>query len=480
VRVWDLATYQELQTFSQTGEIRAVAFHPSNANRLVSASADKTVAIHTMNLGRVVSVGHPLRALAVAANGSHLFTGGQDGSVKMWNTSTGVVERTFAGGPQPALAVAVAKNNLFLAAGGLDQSVRLFNITDGKLVTTLKAPGEVHGLSFTPNSQTLVAACENLGARERAGTSSIQMWNVAFTPGQPPPAEFTRPMQNYPVSGGVTDVVFAANGVNFYSSGGDKTVKAWKIAADTPTKTLGHPNIVDGVAFNPAGTLLATVGHDGNLRLFDVAKGAQVREINAHTAPAVQPIYCVAWTPDGKQVLSGSMDGSLKLWDATAGTLVREFKAYKEKTFEKGHRDPIYSAGFSPDGKQLASGSDGVIKIWNVSDGNVLRDLTNPQLKAGPAPATSPAHPGWVYGVRFTPDGKHLVSVGGAPNRSGTLALWNAADGKLLRAETRPIGTLFSLSLSSDGRLLALGSGGGAGTAQELNNGFVVKLPASQ
>src|SRR6202040_3494678 len=100
---------------------------------------------------------------------------------------------------------------------------------------------------------------------------------------------------------------------------------------------------------------------------------------------------------------------------------------------------------FSPNGQFLVSGgSDRAIKIWNVADGSVVRELVNPQLvkkdaPAPPIPLPPQAHPGWVYGVRYTPDGKYIVSAGNAPGNKGYLAVWNAADGKL-RSEERRVG----------------------------------------
>src|SRR5439155_12398138 len=139
----------------------------------------------------------------------------------------------------------------------------------------------------------------------------------------------------------------AADSVTFFSASADKSIKQWKFASDAPVKNFPHPNLVDAVAFDKTGTLLATGCHDGKVRIYDIAKGAVQKEINAHPGmPPVGPaaIYCVAWTPDGKNVLSGSLDHTLKLWDATSGNLVREFKAYKDKEFDKGHRDGIFAA----------------------------------------------------------------------------------------------------------------------------------------
>jgi WD40 repeat protein len=471
-RVWDVATGKELQVFPSTGPVRAVAFHANNKD-VIAAGDDKTATVHSVTMARVLSVGSPIRDLAVTPNGSHVLAA-VGNEVKLWNAATGAAEpRTLAGSDKPMQTVTVSKNGVLVATGGDDQTVRVYTFADGKLLAAIKAPGIVRGLSFSANNQTLAAACED---------KSVQTWNVVFTPGQPVPAEFGKPVQTNAHAAAATSVVFAPDNVTIYSASADKTVKAWKFASEAPTKNFPHPNLVDAVAFNPAGTQLATGCHDGKLRLFDVAKGAVIKEINAHVAPAPMgpsPIYCVAWTPDGKQVVSGSLDHSMKLWDAASGNLVREFKGYKEKDFEKGHRDGVFCVAFSPDGKTLVSGSsDRSVKLWNVADGTVTREFVNPNVKAGPAPAPPLAHPGWVYGVRFVQDGKYVISLGGAPMNKGFLGVWNVADGKMLLGEELPLGSFFALAVSPDGKSLAVGTGtSGRAAGQDGNTSYVLKMP---
>src|SRR5260370_12061219 len=57
-------------------------------------------------------------------------------------------------------------------------------------------------------------------------------------------------------------------------------------------------------------------------------------------------VTSVAFSPDGRRVVSGSHDGTLRLWDAASGA---------ELHCLRGHENSVNSVAFSPDGRPVVT-----------------------------------------------------------------------------------------------------------------------------
>ena len=86
-------------------------------------------------------------------------------------------------------------------------------------------------------------------------------------------------------------------------------------------------------------------------------------KINTTLHGHTQYVESVAYSPDGRNIVSGSADKSVKVWDAdTNSTSYGACVATVE-----GHSGEVRSVSFSPDGKNIVSGSfDNTIKIWTL------------------------------------------------------------------------------------------------------------------
>jgi WD40 repeat protein len=93
--------------------------------------------------------------------------------------------------------------------------------------------------------------------------------------------------------------------------------------------------------------------------------------------------------------------GQIKVWDTAQ---------WKERLSFQGHPGDVWSVAFSPDGKVLASGDGdwnrgGLVNLWNIGDGK---------------PNGRFQHTGEVMSLAFSPDGKWLVA--GAADK--TVKVW--------------------------------------------------------
>ena len=229
----------------------------------------------------------------------------------------------------------------------------------------------------------------------------------------------------------VFSVAFSPDGKTLASGSYDDTIRLWEVATGAEIRELtGHTGNVYGVAFSPDGRILASGSYDDTIRLWEVATGVEIRELAGHTGS----VHGVAFSPDGRILASGSYDDTIRLWEVATG------KEIKELT---GHTGSVNGVAFSPDGKTLASGSsDETITLWEADTWKEIRKLTG--------------HFEGISSVTFSPDGQLLAS--GSYSYERTIRLWEVATGAEIRELTGHTGGVYGVAFSPDGRILASGS----------------------
>ena len=68
-------------------------------------------------------------------------------------------------------------------------------------------------------------------------------------------------------------------------------------------------------------------------------------------------VSCLAYSPDRKQIASGSEDKSVIIWEASTGKIVAKLA---------GHQANITCLDFSPNGRRIATASNQTLKIWTT------------------------------------------------------------------------------------------------------------------
>src|SRR5262249_21723203 len=167
----------------------------------------------------------------------------------------------------------------------------------------------------------------------------------------------------------------------------------------------------NSAAFSADGTLLVLWGYTGQIRLWDVAGGKEVRQI---AVPQGQFVQTFALSPDNKLLAIDVQKNQerkrfITLWDVGTGKQVGQMGEPKDI----GQRYVLPTLTFSADGRTLASASgeatDRGINLWEVSSGKLRRQL--------------PGHQRETIALAFAPDSKTLAS---GSNDSSAL-IWNVA-----------------------------------------------------
>lgn len=190
--------------------------------------------------------------------------------------------------------------------------------------------------------------------------------------------------------------------------------------------------------------LQGTLLQGTNFSHADLSKSTFTTTLNATLA--------VAFSPDGRLFATGNADGNVRIWQVANGQEVMTLT---------GHSCWVASLDFSPDSQTIASASfDQTLKIWCLQTGKCLQTFQgyNNQL--------------WAV-VRFSPDGRHVVSSGDAQN---AVKLWDVDTGLCVQTLLGHKDMVFTVEFSPDGRLLASGSNDETIRVWEVQTGELLKV----
>jgi WD40 repeat protein/predicted Ser/Thr protein kinase len=198
----------------------------------------------------------------------------------------------------------------------------------------------------------------------------------------------------------------------------------------------GHKRFVYSVKFRPDGKVLATLGDEGTILIWDIASGRKLRAISASAPiyPRLATTVGLAWNPDGGRLASATVDGLVRIWDPDTG---REAARIAQKA---------HHLSWSPDGTQVALALDeksGLeVHPWDPRQ----ERLDKPVFK----------QPGAILSLTWSPDGHRLAAIALSDSNTWELAVWNTISGeRVLRLEH--VTELSTIAFSPDGTRLATG-----------------------
>jgi WD40 repeat protein len=353
-------------------------------------------------------------------DGHTLAASSEDNKVWLWKVSdsgTAVHDGTLTTAANWVNTIAFSPDGTQLAAGTSEARLLVWSMATRARVATTPYPKPVTTVTWDGSGRVAAADAD--------GTASI--WTL------PSPVLLT--------GNESASVAYSPDGTTVAVGG--TSIELWKTASRSLISTYPLPGgtYINGMAFSPAGNVLAAAYGDGMAQLLNA------RTLTPLSAPflvtARGAAESVAYSPDGKTIVTGADDGSVRTWSVTDPAHPRQLADVPDSG------DSVYTVAYAPDGKTVAAASiNDLTRLWNVA---------NP---ASPVPDGKPLaglH-SYAIGLAFNP-GSGLLGVGSA---DGTVRLWNVSDPARATPVgaplTGPTGYVWSTAFSPDGHTLAAGS----------------------
>lgn len=229
------------------------------------------------------------------------------------------------GGGSNVTAVSVARSGCYVASGDAKGGFKIWALDHvdhrSKYALATFLSGPVRDIDWDGDSTKVVVSGERSPTDKSGANAKVIQWDTGVTTGtlaihfkgRATAGTFkpTRPYRVVTAGRDDAKVLFHA-GPPFAKIPVDAS-------SSIPTETAHTTgSVVHAVRYDPSGNIVATVGSDRAICLYDGKTGALIHRMeHVHAAT----IFDVAWNHNGSQLLTASGDGTCKLWQVNAASI---------------------------------------------------------------------------------------------------------------------------------------------------------------
>jgi WD40 repeat protein len=383
----------------QTGHssaVTAVAFSASG-RLLLSGSEDGTLKLWEVTTGREIRTlaGHSSTVTAVcfSPNGRLALSGSDSGGVMLWEVSTGQINRRFKGHSSRIKSVAFSpdgRSALFLSEEGMTIVLRWITSARSEVRTIKTTFGRSLSWGYRYSGPVALSADGRLALSAVAYSHHLKLWKISdgswIRTFKDKKSLVVRTPFAATISNDDRYVLMRSGpygeGLVIMETATGRSLDSLVVSLMSKSGNIGSIRAAAISADSRFVLLGNEIGEwDGDkhslLSLFEISTGRKVQTFDQIS----RRIHTAIFSPDDRFVLSGNDDATLTLWEVATGRTIRTFKGTAAK---------IASAAYSPHHRfALCAADDHTLKLWNLSTGENIR--------------TFRGHTGNVTSVDFSP-----------------------------------------------------------------------------
>ena len=276
-------------------------------------------------------------AMAIHPSGTTFATAGQDGRVLLWDVAEGRAKQAIDLGLGWVDNVAWSPDGKWLAAS-CSRQVRAYGADGREAWRSDDHPSTVSAIAWSGAGE-LATACYSRVAFFDVSTGKLR--------------------QELEWKGSLVSMVLSPDGDIVACGSQDNSVHFWRRSTEQDSMMSGYPGKPSALAFDDAGTLLATGGGD-RVTVWSFLGGGPEGTHPGFLDLHVQPITTLAFARRALRLASGGRDGAVVVWSLR----------------KNGEGDPIGAAVvpdvvaelyWRPDGRALAAlDAQGGVTVWRV------------------------------------------------------------------------------------------------------------------
>ena len=390
--------------------------------------------------------------LAWSSKGVFVTEGPEDsGMIDIRDDETGESVLAYEAHDGDINDVAFSPDGSLLASTGDDGTLKVWNASTGRLISSVSADGGAFGVwgpSFSEDSSLIAAAWSDWGGPETVGR--VRVLDLSTD----------RVVSSVPIVGAI-DTAFSPDGERIAVASWwpeERNGAVFDVETGREVFGLSGPNSCcppysRGVSWSPDGRYIAASSADNTL-IWEAETGRPRYTLLGHTGFA----FSVAWSPDSSRLVTGGSDGIAKVWEIGVGG-VRELWSLSSRETRSG----IVGVAFSPSGTRVMAGDAALsaVKIWDLGPGG---DGEWANLPAAGDPAAGFMPDGWRVVAR-NPDELGALTIWDLRTGRDLRTLGPATDIRVPNLRREPGGQLDRTRRleHAERRLRRCGSGAGVG-----------------
>lgn len=301
--------------------------------RAISGSADGTLRIWDTTTGACLNTctGHQSAVLAIhPTTDGRIISASWDHTIRIWSIETGECLNILTGHSAPVCYVSTLGDSTIYSTS-FDGTIRLWNIDSGGCIQELRGHGGPVNHAIVHGSPASMASASDDGM--------VRIWNIENG--------------SQKVLTGHQDAVLYLTETpdgRLLSCSADGTIIEWNTKREAFIRIFrGHRGPVSGICML-AKDRLVSWAFDNTIRIWSLETGKCIKVITEHKGPVTN----VAVLP--QVFITASQDGMLRIWDATT---------YELRGVLTGHRFWVNAVAADSAGTCISGSSDFTVRIWN-------------------------------------------------------------------------------------------------------------------